>query len=111
MCHIAALPPREPRSALPAALQTFLARAPAGSSVVLAASPWGARASVYAHTPYYAASGRICRDLTIEQAGRRRPGLVCRLPRGGWESARVLADDGRPVFAANTRQSQRRGTK
>ncbi|MDN5850799.1 MAG: hypothetical protein L0H63_14375 [Nitrococcus sp.] len=105
------LPPSDPRSALPPALQSFLTSAPAGSSMLLAASLWGPEASVYAHARYYAASGRTCRELTIEQAGMRRPGLVCRLPQGGWESVRVLDYGGRAVFSANVRQPQRRGTK
>src|SRR5699024_5461660 len=106
------LPPSETtRSALPAAFQDFLANAPAGSRMVLADSPWGVEATVYVHAPYYAASGRTCRELTIELASTRRPGLVCRLPRGGWESVRVLSHSGRPVFSLNLGQPDWRSTK
>ncbi|EAR21668.1 DVU3141 family protein [Nitrococcus mobilis] len=104
------LPPSAPRSALPAAFETFLASAPAGGRVVLADSPWGPEATVYAHAPYYAASGRTCRELTIELTSTRRPGLVCQLPHGAWESVRVLSHSGRPVFSLNAEQPHRRGT-
>lgn len=79
--------------------------------MVLSDSPWGSEATVYAHAPYYAASGRTCRELTIELKGARRPGLVCQLPREGWESVRVLHYGGRPVFSSKVEQPIRRGTQ
>lgn len=73
------------------AFRHFLAHAPAGDSAFLPESPWGAQVTVYARQAYFAASGRTCRKLTIvHNAGMRRPGLVCRLPSGGWEEVRAL---------------------
>lgn len=103
------LPLSEPRSALPAAFQDFLADAAPGSRVVLAESPWGPEVTVYAHHAYYAASGRTCRRLTIMQSGMRRPALVCRLPGGGWERVRALIRGGRSLLSPNNVPPNREG--
>lgn len=76
---------------LPSAFRHFLTHAPAGTSAFLPESPWGTSVTVYAGQAYFAASGRRCRKLTIvHTAGMRRPGLVCRLPNGGWEEVRAF---------------------
>lgn len=91
-------PVNAPRVALPAALQTFLEEAPAEGRAVFPHSPWGDSATILAHAPYDAASGRTCRELSIESGGVRQPGLACRLPNGSWQSVRVLHYIGRPLL-------------
>ena len=82
----------------PGAFQSMLSRAPAGSSAHLEQSPWGKDVGVMMHEPYHAASGRICRDVTISSDGMRRPALVCEGRDGTWEPVRLLHADGRPAF-------------
>lgn len=97
----AVTPPRSnpvnPSEQWPKAFQHFLSNASVGSSTFLAHSPWGAQITVYAHETYHAASGRVCRKLTITDAGMRRAGLACRLPDGSWEQVRALTRDRHPA--------------
>jgi surface antigen len=98
-------------AALPAAVQTFLEQAPAGGSAVFPHSPWGAAATVQVQAPYYAASGRTCRELTIESYGVRQPGLACRQAKGRWQQVRVLQHTGRPLLTQQSEQIQRQGAE
>ena len=82
----------------PGAFQSMLSHEPAGTSAHLEQSPWGENVGVVLHPPYHAASGRICRDVTVSSNGMRRPALVCERRDGTWEPVRLLHVDGRPAL-------------
>jgi hypothetical protein len=71
---------------------------PAGSRYRLPQSPWGEGVAVELRDLYTAASGRVCRRVTIDPSGARQPALACRTNGDEWEAVRVLHDDGRPVL-------------
>ncbi|WP_350359580.1 DVU3141 family protein [Vreelandella sp. SM1641] len=75
------------------ALNEFLSKAPAGSVLNLARSPWGDNVEIVADAPYLAASGRECRRLRIvDSAGAAAPSaLTCETP-DGWVNQRVFAN-------------------
>lgn len=76
---------------LDASLARFLTDASAGSVTVLPSSPWGANAEVQADAPYFAASRRICRHLTIRRANAERMvAVACRGEQGNWTSDRLV---------------------
>lgn len=76
---------------LDASLARFLTDASAGSVTVLPSSPWGANAEVQAGAPYFAASRRICRHLTIRRANAERMvAVACRGEQGNWTSDRLV---------------------
>ncbi len=89
----------------PGAFQSMLSHEPAGTLARLEHSPWGENVEVVLHAPYHAASGRICRDVTVSSNGMRRPALVCQRRDQAWEPARLLHVDGRPAFG--TQQGSR----
>ena len=73
-------------------LSGFLAQAPAGAVMSLAESPWGANADVIADEPYFAASGRECRQLQIISGGdSARQAVACETS-NGWESRRLVTE-------------------
>jgi hypothetical protein len=90
-----------PNDAFPAAFQSMLADAPAGSLARLDASPWGPGVTVVLHDAYHAASGRICRRVTVQSEGMSRPGLACQRRDGAWEPVRLLHEGGRPRLSAD----------
>mgnify|MGYP003761193165 CR=1 FL=1 len=98
--HMASSGREAAATGLDPALQQFLSDAPAASVLALADSPWGANVIISVQEPYYAASGRICRALTVESGAGSWPGLVCRLPDGGWQAVRVLHYQGRPLLSS-----------
>lgn len=67
-------------------LSDFLAQSHLGETLQLARSPWGNNVSVSAGTPYYAASGRVCRELTVQQMGRNddQAAIACETATGNW---------------------------
>lgn len=93
-------PQAEPHASAPAAdsLPAEFGTASAGTRLALASSPWGAAVSVILHPLYPAASGRMCRELTVLAGGGSQPGLACQRAGGGWEAVRVLHHAGRPVL-------------
>ncbi|WP_181919434.1 DVU3141 family protein [Alkalilimnicola ehrlichii] len=99
------------RHALPAAFQTMLDEEPVNSRAELRESPWGPDVSVRLHGLYDAASGRVCRRLTVEADGVRRPALACRSQDGVWTAVRVLHETGRPVPMASAESDGRRSAQ
>lgn len=75
----------------PPTFEAFLTDAPAGTSTVLAESPWGGPVQVQADASYFAASGRTCRPLQVDGPRGLHPALACRAPGRHWEPVRVLA--------------------
>ncbi|MDW7748824.1 DVU3141 family protein [Halomonas sp.] len=66
-------------------LSGFLDQAPPGAVTDLAESPWGANVMVSVEAPYYAASGRVCRQMRIESArGPVTPQVACETAGGDW---------------------------
>jgi surface antigen len=94
-----AAPAERAGAAVAASLQDVLERAPTGSRYRLPQSPWGEGVAVELRDAYTAASGRMCRRVTIDPAGASQPGLACRRADGHWQSVRVLHDHGRPILA------------
>lgn len=72
-------------------LSGFLEQAPPGAVTDLAESPWGANVMVSVEAPYYAASGRVCRQLRIESArGPVTPQVACETATGQWAVRRQV---------------------
>ncbi|WP_156961893.1 DVU3141 family protein [Cobetia amphilecti] len=71
-------------ASLPADVSSFLDSAAPGSVIAVPTSPWGSNVEVVAHERYFAASGRICRELTVSNQ-RDLPGkeLACRTSNDG----------------------------
>lgn len=66
-------------------LSGFLEQAQPGAVTDLAESPWGANVMASVEAPYYAASGRVCRQLRIESArGPVTPQVACETASGQW---------------------------
>lgn len=95
-----------PRTRASGSFEQFVAKAPPGSSLKIAGdSPVWPGATVYVRESYHAASGRICRNLTVVQSGLRHAALVCRQPDGDWERVRALAQYRRAVIPPSAEQS------
>lgn len=61
------------------------------SATVLADSPWGANVQVMAEQPYFAASGRSCRQLQVSQPnGNTQQHIACQLNNGSWTISRDI---------------------
>ncbi|MEL0615896.1 DVU3141 family protein [Cobetia marina] len=71
-------------ASLPADVSSFLDSSAPGSVIAVPTSPWGSDVEVVAHERYFAASGRICRELTVSNA-RDLPSkeLACRTSNEG----------------------------
>ncbi|CAM3612009.1 DVU3141 family protein [Halomonas lysinitropha] len=67
-------------------LNGFLAQSRGGAAIQLAKSPWGRDVEVLAETPYFAASGRPCRELSIRRPGRQaeQGAIACETASGNW---------------------------
>ena len=78
-------------SPIGASLSQFMENANTGQSVNAGAdSPWGS-ARIEAGRRYYAASGRICRELIVERPGYRGvPGVACRVSPNEWVNVRAI---------------------
>ncbi len=71
-------------ASLPADVSSFLDSAAPGSVVAVPTSPWGSNVEVVAHERYFAASGRICRELTVSnQRDLPKKELACRTSNDG----------------------------
>ena len=71
-------------AALPVDVSSFLDSAAPGSVIAVATSPWGSNVEVVAHERYFAASGRICRELTVSnQRDLPSKELACRTSNDG----------------------------
>ncbi|MFG6179049.1 DVU3141 family protein [Halomonas sp. THAF12] len=73
-------------------LNGFLSQSAPGSALALNSSPWGGNVQVMADAPYYAASGRTCRQLQVTQlrSGNVRFEVACQLANGQWASQRLV---------------------
>ncbi|MAR74089.1 MAG: hypothetical protein CME78_17920 [Halomonas sp.] len=73
-------------------LSQFLAQTPAGSATTLSSSPWGANVEVVADSPYFSASRRICRHLTVTRRsnGDRLAAVACKSGEGAWFTSRLV---------------------
>ncbi|MBB3140780.1 DVU3141 family protein [Halomonas organivorans] len=73
-------------------LNGFLSQSAPGSALALDNSPWGGNVQVMADAPYYAASGRTCRQLQVTQlrSGNVRFEVACQLANGQWVSQRLV---------------------
>lgn len=67
-------------------LNGFLAQSNLGETLQLERSPWGNNVNIKADAPYYAASGRVCRKLTVQQIGRNddQGAIACETATGDW---------------------------
>ncbi|WP_275287272.1 DVU3141 family protein [Halomonas elongata] len=77
---------------LGANLNGFLSQSAPGSTVVLEQSPWGGTVEVMADAPYYAASGRTCRQLQVMNLQRSdvRSAVACETADDSWVSQRLV---------------------
>lgn len=73
-----------------ASLSGFLNEANRGEVVRLAQSPWGPGVNVHSGQPYYAASGRICRELTVQGSGGERVQIACKTANDQWVTRRQI---------------------
>lgn len=73
-----------------ASLSSFLNEANRGEAVRLAQSPWGPGVNVYSGQPYFAASGRICRELTVQGNGGERAVIACKAADDQWVARRQI---------------------
>lgn len=72
-------------------LNAYLSSAAAGSTLALAHSPWGSNVLLQAEPPYFAASGRTCRELTVSTAvGGMQNSIVCQSGQGSWDTVRPV---------------------
>ncbi|WP_051234277.1 DVU3141 family protein [Halomonas halocynthiae] len=71
-------------------LSSFLNESNRGEAVQLAKSPWGPGVNVYPGQPYFAASGRVCRELTIQGNGGERAAIACKMVDGQWATRRQV---------------------
>ena len=70
--------------ALPVDVSSFLDSAAPGSVIAVPTSPWGSNVEAVAHERYFAASGRICRELTVSnQRDLPSKELACRTSNDG----------------------------
>lgn len=71
-------------------LNGFLEQAPAGGVLTLSESPWGKDVEIVADEPYFAASGRECRQLRIVSSdASTKSALVCKSSHG-WVKQRSI---------------------
>ncbi len=82
----------EPKESVFGELDQFFSEAPAGAENKLDNSPWGERAEIVVLAPYYAASGRQCRRLTVKLVSSKQvlDELVCGTAAGYWVPVRAV---------------------
>lgn len=73
-----------------ASLSGFLNESHQGEVVRLSQSPWGPGVNVYSGQPYFAASGRTCRKLTIQGNGGERAAIACKMADDQWVTRRQI---------------------
>ena len=72
-------------------LNAYLSSTTNVSSISLAQSPWGSNVWVLAQQPYFAASGRTCRELTITSAMENISyAIVCQVDQDSWNTVRPI---------------------
>jgi hypothetical protein len=77
--------------ALSSDLNTYLSSTNNINSIYLAQSPWGSNVWVLAQQPYFAASGRTCRELTITSAIENISyAIVCQVDQDSWNTVRPI---------------------
>ncbi|MFC6669118.1 DVU3141 family protein [Marinobacterium aestuariivivens] len=78
--------------ALSSEVSEFLAQGAAQSTRFFASSYWGDNVEVTAQSPYYAASGRYCRELVVSKMTDEAPArwLACEGGSGQWVAVRAL---------------------
>lgn len=69
-----------------AAASADLAAASAGQRLRLAESPWGPGAELLIQKRYFAASGRVCLEVEVQQ----QSALLCDFQQAGWAAQRLL---------------------
>lgn len=80
-----------PHSQYSSELNQFLGNAAPGAATTLAQSPWGPNVQVLANAPYFAASGRTCRELEVSQpSGATAYHLACQTDAGTWAQVRPV---------------------
>ncbi|WP_181068144.1 DVU3141 family protein [Oceanisphaera arctica] len=79
------------QKALSSDLNAYLSSTTNVSSISLTHSPWGSNVLVLAQQPYFAASGRTCRELTITSTtGTISYTIVCQVDHGSWNTVRPV---------------------
>jgi hypothetical protein len=77
--------------ALSSDLNTYLSSTNNINSIYLAQSPWGSNVWVLAQQPYFAASGRTCRELTITSSTENISyAIVCQADQDSWNTVRPI---------------------
>ncbi len=78
--------------ALSAEVSAFLAQSAEFSSRAFASSYWGESVNVTASERYFAASGRYCREVSIDTVTGAQPSrwLTCETSKGQWAAVRPL---------------------
>lgn len=72
-------------------LSRYLNSAAPGSAATLAQTPWGNNLTVLANAPYFAASGRTCRELEVTQpTGSAELHIACKANNGNWTLTRPV---------------------
>jgi hypothetical protein len=98
-------PVRHSQQALPSELNAYLSSAANFSAKSLPLSPWGSNVLVMAQEPYFAASGRTCRELTITSSTEHISyAIVCQIEKGNWNTVRPI------THVLNHRISPQHGT-
>ncbi|WP_425434008.1 DVU3141 family protein [Oceanisphaera psychrotolerans] len=84
-------PVQSNQQALPLELNAYLSSAANFSAKSLPFSPWGSNVLVMAQKPYFAASGRTCRELAItSSAGHISHAIACQIEKGNWNTVRPI---------------------
>lgn len=79
------------QTALSAQLNDYLSSAATGSATTIAQTPWGDNVLVLANQPYYAASGRTCRELEVTlSTGSTQHHIACQTGDTSWASVRPV---------------------
>lgn len=78
-------------SVLEERISAFLTSAAPLAVWEFASTPWGNDVLVQASEPYFSASGRYCRKLTVTDiSGIYSLQLACEIRRGSWEAVRLV---------------------
>ncbi|WP_158260061.1 DVU3141 family protein [Zobellella endophytica] len=79
------------QTALSPQLNDYLSSAATGSAITMAQTPWGDNVLVLANQPYYAASGRTCRELEVTlSSGTTQHHIACQTGDTSWASVRPV---------------------
>lgn len=78
----------QPAPVVASALDQFLNAAAPQASALVADTPWGKQLEISAAAPYFAASGLICRQLSVGE--QQHKALVCQQSNGRWTPSRLF---------------------